>query len=65
MFHWEKRGFEPMGKSVHTAEFLALGKALLCNAKTVFFKPGHTCLTLLPQILFFRKNSKELAKHFL
>ena len=36
MFHWEKRGFEPMGKSVHTAEFLALGKALLCNAKTVF-----------------------------
>lgn len=38
MFHWEKRGFEPMGKSVHTAEFLALGKALLCNAKTVFFQ---------------------------
>ena len=28
VFHWEELNFEHTGNSVHTAEFLALGKAL-------------------------------------
>ena len=28
VFHWEKLNFEHIGNSVHTEEFLALGKAL-------------------------------------
>ena len=44
VFHPEKRNFEPIGNSVHTAEVLDSGKALL-----IF-------LLLYPQILFIDSN---------
>ena len=40
-FHWEKWNFEPIGNSVHTAEFLPLGKALNIYIDCLTFYPSR------------------------